>query len=72
MQTGKKKLVLDHLIVQKMDDDDTAGGDLQSILTFGANALFEDGDQASKDITCMYRIALIEQISDSPFFRPRG
>ncbi|OAX44419.1 hypothetical protein K503DRAFT_765038 [Rhizopogon vinicolor AM-OR11-026] len=51
MQTGKKKLVLDHLIVQKMDDDDTAGDDLRSILTFGAKALFEGGDQSSKDIT---------------------
>lgn len=53
MLMGKKKLVLDHLIVQKMDDDDGAGEDLQSILTFGAKALFEEeeGDQSSKDIT---------------------
>lgn len=36
MQTGKKKLVLDHLIVQKMDDEDSAGDDVQSVLTFGA------------------------------------
>lgn len=52
MQTGKKKLVLDHLIVQKMDDQDSAGEDLQSILTFGAKALFENG-QDTKDIICM-------------------
>ena len=45
MQTGKKKLVLDHLIVQKMDDEDSAGDDVQSILTFGAKALFEEGEQ---------------------------
>ncbi|KAG0704357.1 SNF2 family DNA-dependent ATPase [Suillus ampliporus] len=51
MLTGKKKLVLDHLIVQKMDNDDGAGDDLQSILTFGAKALFEEGDHSSKDIT---------------------
>ncbi|KAG2159672.1 uncharacterized protein EDB93DRAFT_1111462 [Suillus bovinus] len=52
MLMGKKKLVLDHLIVQKMDDDDDAGEDLQSILTFGAKALFEEeGDRSSKDIT---------------------
>ncbi|KAF9244536.1 hypothetical protein BU15DRAFT_42035 [Melanogaster broomeanus] len=50
MQAGKKKLVLDHLIVQKMDDDESGGGDLKSILTFGAKALFEEGDGASKDI----------------------
>ena len=51
MQTGKKKLVLDHLIVQKMDDQDSAGEDMQSILTFGAKALFDES-QESRDITC--------------------
>ena len=53
MQTGKKKLVLDHLIVQKMDDDDGSTGDVQSILMYGAMALFEDGgDQTGRDIQC--------------------
>ncbi|KAI0785072.1 SNF2 family N-terminal domain-containing protein [Abortiporus biennis] len=50
MQTGKKKLILDHLIVQKMDDDE-GREDVQSILMFGAQTLFEDSDsQAAKDI----------------------
>ncbi|KAF5323433.1 hypothetical protein D9611_005738 [Ephemerocybe angulata] len=50
MQIGKKKLVLDHLIVQKMDDDeDSPGENVESILTYGAQALF-DSDEASKDI----------------------
>lgn len=53
MQTGKKKLVLDHLIVQKMDDEDSAGDDVQSILTYGAKALFEEGGQGAHDITCL-------------------
>jgi hypothetical protein len=53
MQVGKKKLVLDHLIVQKMDDENQAGEDLQSILTYGAQALFE-ADQEAKDITCEF------------------
>lgn len=35
MQIGKKKLVLDHLIVQTMDDDEE-GGDIQSMITYGA------------------------------------
>ena len=52
IQTGKKKLVLDHLIVQKMDEDDSAGDDVQSILTYGAKALFEEGEQATQDIVC--------------------
>ncbi|EAU92718.2 SHREC complex subunit Mit1 [Coprinopsis cinerea okayama7 len=53
MQIGKKKLVLDHLIVQKMDDDeDSPGENIQSILTYGAQALFDEQESAqSKDIT---------------------
>ncbi|KAF8807753.1 hypothetical protein BYT27DRAFT_7189847 [Phlegmacium glaucopus] len=51
MQIGKKKLVLDHLIVQKMDDDEDNGGEnVQSILTYGAQALFES-EETSRDIT---------------------
>ncbi|KAI6008336.1 SNF2 family DNA-dependent ATPase [Pisolithus orientalis] len=50
MQAGKKKLVLDHLIVQKMDDDENGAGDLESILTFGAKELFEENDQNARDI----------------------
>lgn len=54
MQIGKKKLVLDHLIVQKMDDNEEGGGDhVQSILTFGAQALFEELEQDSRDIICL-------------------
>jgi chromodomain-helicase-DNA-binding protein 4 len=49
MQVGKKKLALDHVIVQKMDDE--VGEDVQSILTFGAQQLFQDGD-ADRGITC--------------------
>ncbi|KAA1471579.1 hypothetical protein DENSPDRAFT_799677 [Dentipellis sp. KUC8613] len=44
MQAGKKKLILDHVIVQKMDEE--AGEDVQSILTYGAKALFEEGESA--------------------------
>ena len=51
VQVGKKKLVLDHLIVQKMDDEESGGENIQSILTFGAQALF-DADNSSRDIIC--------------------
>ncbi|OSD03298.1 hypothetical protein PYCCODRAFT_1434714 [Trametes coccinea BRFM310] len=51
MQTGKKKLVLDHLIVQKMDDESGTEEDVQSILMFGAKALFEDNaESAAREI----------------------
>lgn len=52
MQIGKKKLVLDHLIVQTMDQNDgEAGEDIQSILTYGAQKLFDESD-STRDITC--------------------
>ncbi|KAI9057725.1 hypothetical protein FKP32DRAFT_1597935 [Trametes sanguinea] len=47
MQTGKKKLVLDHLIVQKMDDESSSEENVQSILMFGAKALFEDNEESA-------------------------
>ncbi|KAF5388487.1 hypothetical protein D9757_004581 [Collybiopsis confluens] len=50
MQIGKKKLVLDHLIVQKMDDDESAGENVQSILTYGALQLFDGTDENAKHI----------------------
>ncbi|KZS89284.1 hypothetical protein SISNIDRAFT_489259 [Sistotremastrum niveocremeum HHB9708] len=40
IQSAKKKLALDHLIVQKMEDEEGPGENIQSILTFGAQALF--------------------------------
>ena len=53
MQTGKKKLVLDHLIVQKMDDEDGSKEDVQSILMFGAKALFEETEESrAREIHC--------------------
>ena len=57
MQTGKKKLVLDHLIVQKMENTEDSGS-IQSMLTYGAAALFEE-DQESRDIKCKYTSASV-------------
>jgi chromodomain-helicase-DNA-binding protein 4 len=54
MENGKKKLVLDHVIVQKMDDEE-GSGDVRSILTYGAQALFDE-TAAPRDITCAHRI----------------
>jgi hypothetical protein len=34
-----------------MDDEESGGENIQSILTFGAQALF-DADNSSRDITC--------------------
>jgi chromodomain-helicase-DNA-binding protein 4 len=44
MQIGKKKMALDHVLIERMDADDDEGVDLESILRHGAEALFEDDD----------------------------
>lgn len=45
MQIGKKKMALDHALIEKMDDEELAGDDLESILKHGAQALFSDDYQ---------------------------
>lgn len=42
MQIGKKKMALDHVLIQQMDQDEETGMDLESILRHGAEALFDD------------------------------
>jgi chromodomain-helicase-DNA-binding protein 4 len=51
MSAGKKKLMLDHVIVQNMDEDE-APEDLEGMLLSGAKALFEDNDE--NDVVCAY------------------
>ncbi|KAG6114884.1 hypothetical protein E4U31_000034 [Claviceps sp. LM219 group G6] len=45
MQIGKKKMALDHALIESMDHDDVAGDDLETILKHGAQALFADDYQ---------------------------
>lgn len=60
MQMGRKKLALDHVLIQEMDADDADQNDLVSVLRHGANELFEDaGDQ---DIT--YDTSSVERLLD--------
>lgn len=49
MQIGKKKMALDHVLIERMDQDDDAGMDLESVLRHGAEALFDDAN-ADNDI----------------------
>ncbi|KJY00598.1 hypothetical protein TI39_contig322g00010 [Zymoseptoria brevis] len=44
MQIGRKKLALDHVLIQEMDADDAEQTDLVSVLRHGANAVFDDQD----------------------------
>ena len=45
LQTGRKKMALDHILVEQMDAGDDAGGDLETILRHGAAALFNNDDK---------------------------
>ncbi|KAI9322475.1 P-loop containing nucleoside triphosphate hydrolase protein [Dichotomocladium elegans] len=59
-QKAKKKMVLDHLVVDKMDEDELEEDDVESILRFGAQALFEHDDD--KEIT--YDASAIDKLLD--------
>ena len=60
VQIGRKKMALDHVLIESMDADDEAGVDLQSILKHGAQALFEGDDQ--NDIA--YDSASVDKLLD--------
>ncbi|KAI1501981.1 PHD/FYVE-zinc-finger like domain-containing protein [Biscogniauxia marginata] len=42
MQMGRKKMALDHALIESMDAHEDAGEDLESVLKHGAAALFSD------------------------------
>ena len=60
MQMGKKKMALDHVLIEQMAADDTDGHDLESVLRFGAEALFKD--EETQDIH--YAVASVEKLLD--------
>jgi superfamily II DNA or RNA helicase len=60
MQIGKKKMVLDHVIIDRMTAEDDDGQDLESILRHGAQALFENDD--SKDV--IYTSESVDKLLD--------
>lgn len=69
VEAGKKKLVLDHVIVQKMDEEATSDTQLQSILSFGAKALFEDNSKINttckKNRSAYYQILIAHILIDT-------
>lgn len=63
MQIGKKKMALDHVLIESMDKEDDAGMDLESILRHGAEALFdEEKNNAEDDI--VYDEASVDRLLD--------
>ncbi|KXJ90825.1 hypothetical protein Micbo1qcDRAFT_195696 [Microdochium bolleyi] len=61
MQVGRKKMALDHALIESMDTAEDAGGDLESILKHGAAALFGDSKAEDKII---YDAASIDKLLD--------
>jgi superfamily II DNA or RNA helicase len=60
VQIGRKKMALDHVLIEAMDQDQEVGVDLQSILKHGASAIFEGDD--TNDIR--YDAASVEKLLD--------
>ncbi|OAG38823.1 hypothetical protein AYO21_07018 [Fonsecaea monophora] len=61
IQIGRKKMALDHVLIERMDKEDDAGEDLESILRYGAEALFQE-DSSADDI--IYDSASIDRLLD--------
>lgn len=60
MQIGRRKLALDHVLIQEMNEEDAEQTDLVSVLRYGANELFQDnGDQ---DI--VYDVQSVDRLLD--------
>lgn len=70
MQIGRKKMALDHALVESMDVDQEkspdAGEDLESILKHGAEALFNDGEKEQ----IKYDAAAIDKLLDRTAIQP--
>ena len=61
MQLGKKKMALDHVLIDQLDAEQPDGNDLESVLRFGAEALFKDNDE-SHDI--IYDSTSVDRLLD--------
>lgn len=61
VQIGRKKMALDHVVVEQLDAEDLEDKDVESILKHGASELFKD-DSADHDIR--YDEASIEKLLD--------
>ena len=60
IQIGRKKMALDHVLIECMDAEDETGLDLESILRHGAQALFDD--DTTHDI--QYDLESVEKLLD--------
>lgn len=61
MQIGRKKMALDHALIESMDDAELVGDDLESILKHGTQALFDEHYQKE---AIHYDVAAIDSLLD--------
>ncbi|KXX81803.1 Chromatin remodeling factor mit1 [Madurella mycetomatis] len=63
IQIGRKKLALDHVLIERMDDDksDEQSNDVESVLKYGAAALFGEG---TKKDAITYDAAAVDKLLD--------
>lgn len=66
MQIGKKKLSLDHLIIEKMgvEGEEEEQVDVESVLKFGARALFEDEGDGAEEKRIKYDSDGVDRLLD--------
>ncbi|KAK0745288.1 PHD/FYVE-zinc-finger like domain-containing protein [Apiosordaria backusii] len=60
LQIGRKKMALDHLLIETMDNQDDAPNDVESVLKHGAEALFGD----KKKDAIKYDSAAVDKLLD--------
>ncbi|KAL7918807.1 PHD/FYVE-zinc-finger like domain-containing protein [Trichoderma austrokoningii] len=61
MEIGRKKMALDHALIESMDDEELEGADLESILKHGAQALFDEGYEKT---AIQYDSASVDKLLD--------
>ena len=67
MQIGKRKMMLDHVLIEQIGAEDDAGIDLESILRHGTEAIFADDDtqDIKYDVTSVDKLLDRSQIEDT-------
>ncbi|KAI9024115.1 SNF2 family N-terminal domain-containing protein [Hyaloraphidium curvatum] len=60
-QIAKKKLILDHLVVQKLEQESLDEKDVESVLRFGAEQLFS-ADESNNEMSLVYDDAAIDKL----------
>jgi superfamily II DNA or RNA helicase len=65
MQIGRRKMMLDHVLIEKMDAADDEGVDVESILRHGAAALFNDDENNNNEARDIrYDTASVDKLLD--------